>query len=122
DPAYKRSLRVLGLLDTDANSVNGMQITTGGDAAIDAALAAVDLYGSGFESQYTALVNAVSAVFPAAVAYDEAAAEINFQKLEIQSYMLARLQEKSIPGVALSIELPNGEMWHTAAGVANTQT
>ncbi len=122
DPGYTRSLQVLGLLDNDNNSVNGIQITSAMKTSIAAALASTSLTSATFDSQYTTLTAAAKGVNGAAVAYTAAAANINFQKLEIQSYMIARLAEKSIPGVALSIELPNGELWHTAAGVANTRT
>lgn len=122
DPAYSRSLQVLGLLDADNNSVNGIQLTAAMKQALAAPLAGTNLASGNFSSQYSALVTAAKGVNADAESYTESAAEINFQKLEIQSYMLARLQQKSIPGVALSIELPNGEIWHTAAGVADTQT
>lgn len=122
DPAYQRSLQVLGLLDADNNSVNGIQLTGSAKQALADPLAATNLASGSFSSQYSALATAAKGVNPDAVSYTLDAAEINFQKLEIQSYMQARLQQKSIPGVALSIELPNGEIWHTAAGVADTQT
>ncbi|MEX2334834.1 MAG: serine hydrolase domain-containing protein, partial [Pseudohongiella sp.] len=122
DPAYSRSLQVLGLLDADNNSVNGIQLTSAMKQALADRLAATNLASGSFSSQYSALATAAKGVNADAVSYTADAAEINFQKLEIQSYMLARLQEKSIPGVALSIELPDGQIWHTAAGVADTQT
>lgn len=122
DPAYARSLQVLGLLDADSNSVNGISVAAATKQALAAALAATNLTSAGFSTQYAMLAAAAKGVNPAAVAFNASAAEINFQKLEIQSYMLARLQEKSIPGATLSIELPNGEIWHTAAGVANVAT
>lgn len=121
DPAYSRSLQVLGSLDADNNSVNGIQITSGMKRSVATALAGTSLSSNGFSGHYSTLMTAAKAVNADAVTYTTDAAEINFQKLEIQSYMLARLQEKSIPGVSLSIELPDGEIWHTAAGVANTQ-
>jgi len=122
DPAYWRSLQVLGLLDADNNSVNGIQVTPAMKQSAAAALAGTSLTSGSFSSQYTTLTTAAKIVNASAVSYTEDAAEINFQKLEIQTYMLARLAEKSIPGVSLSIELPNGETWHTAAGVADTKT
>lgn len=122
DQSYSQSLRVLGLLDADNNSVNGIQITAVMKQSIDAALAGTSLTSTAFDSQYASLATATKAVNAGAISYNADAAQINFQKLEIQSYMLARLQQKSIPGVALSIELPNGEVWHTAAGVADTKT
>ncbi|KKO12822.1 serine hydrolase domain-containing protein [Pseudohongiella sp.] len=122
DPAYSRSLQVLGLLDADHNSVNGIQLTASMKQVLADPLAATNLASGSFSSQYSALATAAKGANADAVSYTADAAEINFQKLEIQSYMLSRLQQKSIPGVALSIELPNGEIWHTAAGVADTQT
>lgn len=122
DTSYQRSLQVLGLLDADSNSVNGIRITAAMKQSITPVLIGMDLAASGFDSQYVALTAAARNVNPAALSYDAPAAVINFQKLEIQTYMLARLAEKSIPGVTLSIELPNGELWHTAAGLANTVT
>ena len=122
DPAYLRSLQVLGSLDIDGNSVNGIQITSGMKQSVAAALAGTSLTSNGFSGHYSTLVSAAKAVNADALAYSADAAEINFQKLEIQSYMITRLQEKSIPGVTLSIELPDGEIWHTAAGVADTLT
>lgn len=122
DLAYKRSLQVLGLLDADNNSVNGIQITPAIKVSAASALAGTSLGSANFPGQYSTLTSAAKSVNASAVSYSEDAAEINFQKLEIQSYMISRLQEKSIPGVSLSIELPNGEIWHTAAGVADTRT
>jgi D-alanyl-D-alanine carboxypeptidase len=122
DPAYARSLQVLGLMDADNNSVNGIHITSATKKSVAGALAGTSLASGSFGAQYPILVSAVKGVNPGAISYSENAAEVNFQKLEIQSYMLARLKEKSIPGVSLSIELPNGEIWHTAAGVADTRT
>lgn len=122
DPAYARSLRVLGLLDADNNSINGIQVTSVMKQSAASALAGASLTSGGFESQYVTLTAAARSVNAGAVSYSADAAEINFQKLEIQSYMITRLEEKSIPGVSLSIELPNGEIWHTAAGVADTKT
>lgn len=122
DPAYSRSLQVLGLMDADNNSVNGIQITSGMKRSAASALAGTSLASSAFDTQFSTLTTAAKSVNAGAVAHTAAAAEINFQKLEIQSYMITRLQEKSIPGVSLSIELPNGEIWHTAAGVADTRT
>ncbi|OGT73430.1 MAG: hypothetical protein A3H44_08120 [Gammaproteobacteria bacterium RIFCSPLOWO2_02_FULL_57_10] len=122
DPAYARSLRVLGLLDADNNSVNGIQVTSVMKQSAASALAGASLTSGSFESQYVTLTTAARSVNAGAVSYSADAAEINFQKLEIQSYMITRLEEKSIPGVSLSIELPNGEIWHTAAGVADTKT
>lgn len=122
DQAYLRSLQVLGLLDADSNSVNGIQITSSMKRSLATPLTGTNLASSSFSSQYTTLSTAAKSVNSGAVSYNTDAAEINFQKLEIQSYMLARLQEKSIPGVTLSIELPNGEVWHTAAGLADTKT
>tara|TARA_R100001377_G_scaffold74382_1_gene50639 strand:+ start:611 stop:2719 length:2109 start_codon:yes stop_codon:yes gene_type:complete len=122
DSAYSRSLQVLGLLDADNNSVNGIQISSTMKQSAASALAATSLTSASFASQYTSLSGSAKGVNAAAMSYDADAAQINFQKLEIQSYMLTRLQQKSIPGVSLSIELPNGEIWHTAAGVADTRT
>lgn len=122
DQAYSRSLQVLGLLDADSNSVNGIQIPSAIKQSVASALSGATLTSAVFGDQYTTLATAVKAVNAGAQSYTIASAEINFQKLEIQTYMMARLEEKSIPGVTLSIELPNGEIWHTAAGVANTQT
>ncbi|MGB4248274.1 MAG: serine hydrolase domain-containing protein [Pseudohongiellaceae bacterium] len=122
DPAYARSLRVLGVLDADNNSVNGIQVTSVMKQSAASALAGANLTSGSFESQYVTLTTAARSVNAGAVSYSADAAEINFQKLEIQSYMITRLEEKSIPGVSLSIELPNGEIWHTAAGVADTKT
>lgn len=120
DPAYLPSLRVLGLLDADNNSVNGIHIDAGMKQSVAPSLIGMDLGSAAFDSRYTALAAAARSVSAKAQAYDAAAAAINFQKLEIQSYMISQLERKSIPGVALSIELPNGELWHTAAGLANT--
>ena len=122
DSAYSRSLQVLGLLDADNNSVNGIQISSAMKQSAASALAGTSLTSASFASQYTTLSVSAKGVNAAAMSYDADAAQINFQKLEIQSYMLTRLQQKSIPGVSLSIELPNGEIWHTAAGVADTRT
>lgn len=122
DPAYSRSLQVLGLLDSDSNGVNGVHITSVMKQSTAAALSGTSLSSFNFGIQYNTLSTAARAVNAGAISYGENAALINFQKLEIQSYMIARLEEKSIPGVSLSIELPNGEIWHTAAGVANTAT
>ncbi|HEY0964058.1 MAG TPA: serine hydrolase domain-containing protein [Pseudomonadales bacterium] len=122
DPAYQRSLQVLGLMDGDANSVNGIQISGSMTQLLAIPLAFTNLDSQSFDAQYAALAAATKSVNAGAVAYDAQGAEINFQKLEIQSYMQARLRQKSIPGVSLSIELPNGEIWHTAAGVADTLT
>ncbi|MDO9475543.1 MAG: serine hydrolase [Pseudohongiella sp.] len=122
DPAYERSLQVLGLLDTDSNSVNGIQITSSMKQALAAPLAGTSLTSASFSSQYPALAASAKNVNAGAISYSVDAAEINFQKLEIQSYMISRLHEKSIPGVSLSIELPDGQIWHTAAGVADTST
>lgn len=122
DARYLPSLRVLSLLDVDNNSVNGIQITDAMKQSAASALIGMSLSSGTFASEYATLAAAAKAVNPAAVAYTADAAEISFQKLEIQSYMIDRLAQKSIPGVSLSIELPNGEMWHTAAGVANTAT
>lgn len=121
-PGYVRSLQVLGLLDSDNNSVNGIQISPATKLAAANALAATSLTSLNFNNQYATLAVAAKGVNAGAVAYEPEAAKINFQKLEIQSYMLSQLAEKSIPGVSLAIELPNGEMWHTAAGVANVAT
>jgi D-alanyl-D-alanine carboxypeptidase len=122
DQGYTRSLQVLGLLDNDSNSVNGIQISSAMKTSVASALAGTNLNSASFGSQYITLTAAAKGVNAGAVAYAADTGKINFQKLEIQSYMIARLAEKSIPGVALSIELPNGELWHTAAGVANTST
>lgn len=122
DPAYARSLQVLGSLDADNNSVNGIQITSALKQSTATALSGTSLTSPSFASQYNTLVAAAKGVNVGAASYSADAAEVNFQKLEIQSYMIARLEEKSIPGVSLSIELPNGELWHTAAGVADTRT
>ncbi|WP_339859972.1 serine hydrolase domain-containing protein [Pseudohongiella acticola] len=122
DPAYARSLRVLGTLDADSNSVNGIQISSAMKQSASAALASINLASGSFDSQYSTLTVTAKGVNADASSYSAASAEINFQKLEIQSYMAARLQQKSIPGVSLSIELPDGQIWHTAAGVADTQT
>ncbi|MDO9520174.1 MAG: serine hydrolase domain-containing protein [Pseudohongiella sp.] len=122
DPAYLRSLQVLGSLDKDNNSVNGIHIASATKQSLASPLAETNLTSTSFGGQYSALVTAARGVNAGAVSYTEVAAEVNFQKLEIQSYMITRLQEKSIPGVSLSIELPNGEVWHTAAGVADTRT
>ncbi len=122
DQAYTRSLQVLGLLDADNNSVNGIQISSSMKQSLASPLAGITLVSSNFDSQYSVLSTAAKHVNAGATSYSLDAALVNFQKLEIQSYMLARLKEKSIPGVALSIELPNGEVWHTAAGTADTNT
>lgn len=122
DPAYARSLQVLSLLDTDNNSVNGIHITSAMKQSIATALAGTSLTSTSFGGQYATLTSAARSVNSRATSYTADTAKISFQKLEIQSYMIARLQEKSIPGVTLSIELPNGELWHTAAGVADTRT
>lgn len=122
DPAYSRSLQVLGLLDADSTSVNGIYVTSVMKKLVSAALAGTNLTSAGFGIQYSTLTTAAKGVNVGALSYSESAALVNFQKLEIQSYMITRLKEKSIPGVSLSIELPNGEIWHTAAGVADTRT
>lgn len=122
DPAYARSLQVLGSLDADNNSVNGIQVTSAIKQSAASPLAAMSLASTSFDGHYSNLLAAARQVNSGAVTYSASAAEVNFQKLEIQSYMITRLQEKSIPGVSLSIELPDGEIWHTAAGVADTLT
>jgi D-alanyl-D-alanine carboxypeptidase len=122
DQAYRSSLRVLGLMDDDNNSVDGLRINDATKQAAASALSGMSLSGGSFDAQYATLTTAVKRVNAGAVAYAVDPALINFQKLEIQTYMIAQLIDKSIPGVALSIELPNGEMWDTAAGLADTQT
>jgi D-alanyl-D-alanine carboxypeptidase len=122
DPVYIRALRVLELLDSDSNSVNGISLDVNLKLKLGGKLASMNLSSESFEADYSELASAVVLDNSAAKALDATEAEINFQKLEIQTYMKSQLAANSVPGVSLSIELPNGEVWHTAAGIANIES
>jgi CubicO group peptidase (beta-lactamase class C family) len=120
DAAYTKVLQVLTVLDADLNPVNGIAINQDAlTAAIDT-LAALDLSSETFAADYSAYVNDVATINIGAQELSESDALVWYQKLEIQTYIQNQVVAKTLPGVTLSIELPNGELWHTAAGNANT--
>ncbi|NQZ10840.1 MAG: beta-lactamase family protein [Algicola sp.] len=120
DAAYNKVLQVLTVLDSDLNPVNGITIHQDALSAAVETLAALDLSSATFAADYSAFVNDVASQNIGAVELSALDALTWYQKLEIQTYMISQVSAKTLPGVTLSIELPNGELWHTAAGVANT--
>ncbi len=46
---------------------------------------------------------------------------VGYKKLEVMTLLNKKIVDHQIPGIQLSLALPNGEMWHTSAGKANTE-
>jgi D-alanyl-D-alanine carboxypeptidase len=121
DTNYLAALRMLVVLDGDLNPVNGIAVDQDSVTAAKSALIALKSSGD-FDSSYASLVAAIASINSDAAAVSAIDAEVAYQKLEIQTYMRSQLENKSIPGVSLSIEMKNGTTWHTAEGISNTVT
>lgn len=120
DDKYLKTLQVLVVLDSDLDSTNGIEIDPLVVLSAKKELKALDLASASFDTQYQALVDQLKLSSNVNVAVVTSAnALITYNKLEIQTLLNEKIRDYDLPGIQLSIELPNNEIWHTAAGYAN---
>lgn len=123
DAKYLKTLQVLLVLDSDLDSSNGIEIDPLVVLSAKNELKAIDLASTSFDTQYQTLVAQLKLSSNENVAVVTSAnAIVTYQKLEIQTLLNEKIRDYDLPGIQLSIELPNNEIWHTAAGYANKES
>jgi len=124
DSKYGKTLQILNILDADLDTTNGIEISSATVEGASKELKAIDLSSPNFDTQYSALVEKVKVVSNNnnVQVLTSANAVVGYQKLLIQTLLNQKIVTYDLPGIQLSIELPNNEVWHTTAGVANKET
>jgi D-alanyl-D-alanine carboxypeptidase len=123
DSKYIKTLQILNVLDADLDSANGIEIDQLTVLSVKKELIALDLNSANFETQYAALVAKLKYVSNANVkTLSTTDAIVGYQKLLIQTLLNEKIRTYDLPGIQLSIELPNSEIWHTSAGEANKES
>ncbi len=123
DAKFGKTLQVLNVLDADLDSANGIEIDQMTVASVNKELKSLDLSSANFETQYSALVDKLKVVSNSnAKTLTSTNAIVGYQKLLIQTLLNEKIRTYDLPGIQLSIELPNDEIWHTSAGEANKES
>lgn len=121
DHRFKKAVQILSVLDDNLDITDGIQILSSTVISVNSDLKNINLASSDadFDSQYSTLVNSLKSVNSSTTKLEGSAALISFQKWEIGTYIDSQILAKKLPGVSLSIELPNGETYNLYKGLAN---